>query len=79
MVTITLFTRTGCGLCDEVKAELEMLADAFPHQLNEVDITRDAALFGRYRHAIPVLHIGKTELRAPIARTMLVEALRAAT
>ncbi len=75
MLTVTLFTRDGCGLCDEIVAELDSLSAEFPHQLTKVDITQDDALFDRYRYTIPVLHIGDQELQAPITRQMLKTAL----
>ncbi len=72
---MTLFTRDGCGLCDEVVAELDSLSAEIPHQLIKVDITQDDALFKRYRYTIPVLRIGDQELQAPITRQMLKTAL----
>jgi hypothetical protein len=30
MITVTLFTKPGCGLCDDVKAELDALQPYFP-------------------------------------------------
>lgn len=75
MRTVTLFTKPGCGLCDEVKAELDALRPAFPHQLSEIDITEDSELFDKYRYTIPVVQIGDIELRAPITAVQLQEAL----
>ena len=79
MLTVTLYTKDGCGLCDEVKAELAELAKAFPHDLQEVDITKDADLFARYRFSIPVVKIGEQTLKAPITRNQLQSALQIAS
>ena len=76
MLTVTLYTKDGCGLCDEVKAELADLAKAFPHDLQEVDITKDADLFARYRFSIPVVKIGEQTLKAPITKSQLQAALQ---
>ena len=38
MLTVTLYTRKGCGLCEEAKAELAALEKEYPHRLAEVDI-----------------------------------------
>ena len=76
MLTVTLYTKDGCGLCDEVKAELAELAKAFPHDLQEVDITKDADLFARYRFSIPVVKIGEQTLKAPITKSQLQAALQ---
>jgi glutaredoxin len=78
MIEVTLFTKAGCGLCNEVKQSLEMLQTAFPHQLQEVDITQDDALFQQYRYTIPVVRIGEAELAAPITAVQLKMALETA-
>jgi len=72
---VVLYTKAGCGLCDEVKAELARLADRFPHQLSEVDITADHDTFARYRYVIPVVKIGAQTLKAPISAVQLEAAL----
>ena len=38
MLTVTLYTRKGCGLCEEAKAELAVFEKEYPHRLAEVDI-----------------------------------------
>lgn len=78
MITATLYTKEGCGLCDEVKAELAELASEFPHNLQEVDITQDSELFARYRFSIPVVKIGRNTLKAPITNAQLQAALESA-
>lgn len=75
MRTLTLYTKDGCGLCEEVKRELAALAAAYPHRLIEVDITTDPALFKQYHITIPVVQIGDVALEAPITRQELVTAL----
>jgi glutaredoxin len=79
MLTVTLYTKDGCGLCDEVKAELAEFAVELPHKLQEVDITTDSSLFARYRFSIPVVKIGDETLKAPITRSQLQTALQSAT
>lgn len=75
MITVTLFTKPGCGLCDEVKAELDALQPLFPHQLSQVDISQESALFDKYRYIIPVVQIGNVELMAPITAVQLQQTL----
>jgi hypothetical protein len=58
-----------------VKEELAQLNGRFPHTLHEIDITGDPDLWQKYRHRIPVLHIGDLELAAPIGREQLEAAL----
>lgn len=54
-MTLTLYSKPGCHLCEEVRELLEELQPARGFALVEIDISKDAALFARYRHAIPVL------------------------
>jgi glutaredoxin len=51
METVTLYTRPGCGLCDEMKAELTRRGYA----VREVDIDQDEALARQYGWDIPVV------------------------
>jgi glutaredoxin len=54
-VTLTLYSKPGCHLCDEMRATLDELRPEHTFSLEEVDITTDAELFARYRFEIPVL------------------------
>jgi glutaredoxin len=54
-VTLTLYSKPGCHLCDDVRATLDELRPEHTFALEEVDITSDAELFARYRFEIPVL------------------------
>eukprot|EP00537_Pseudo-nitzschia_pungens_P017882 CAMPEP_0172410678 /NCGR_PEP_ID=MMETSP1061-20121228/77005_1 /TAXON_ID=37318 /ORGANISM="Pseudo-nitzschia pungens, Strain cf. pungens" /LENGTH=257 /DNA_ID=CAMNT_0013146871 /DNA_START=231 /DNA_END=1005 /DNA_ORIENTATION=+ len=60
-VTVTLYTKEGCTLCDKVKDVLAQLRDEpnCHHALRQVDITDDdqTASWDRYKYDIPVLHI----------------------
>ncbi len=78
MIDVTLYTKDGCHLCEEVAGKLNDLKERYPHRLTMVDITEEDALFRRYRYAIPVVQIGDAELRAPINEGELAEALRMA-
>ena len=77
MLTVILFTKVNCGLCDEVKEKLEVLQTTYPHRLQEVDITLDNTLFAKYRYTIPVVQIGTQELSAPITAVQLQNAFKA--
>lgn len=48
---LTLYSKTDCPLCDELKDELVRLAVPFV----ERDIATDTTWYRRYRHRIPVL------------------------
>lgn len=52
---LTLYSKPGCHLCEKLRALLDEIQSDFDFELEEIDITRDAALFARYRYDIPVL------------------------
>lgn len=52
---LTLYTRPGCHLCDEMKAVIRRVRGQVACGLTEVDISPDPALLRRYGHDIPVL------------------------
>lgn len=79
MLTVTLYARKDCGLCDEAKAELAALENEFPHRLAEVDIESDPALLKKYLVSIPVFEIGPYTLHAPITKEQLRMTLGAAS
>lgn len=79
-MTIRLYTRAGCHLCEAVEEALAELAPRFPHQLERVDIDSAAALAARYGLAIPVVVIDRRyTLAAQITPEMLAETMARAT
>ena len=61
MVTITLYAKAGCHLCDQVRDYLEDLAADYTFDLQEIDIRRDLELFEHYRYRIPVVAVDGIE------------------
>ena len=78
MITITLYTRQGCHLCEQTKADLKSLEEQLPHRLVEVDIESDPALQKAYFDKIPVIEAGPYKLSAPFDRQKLRMTLGAA-
>ncbi len=54
---LVLYTRPGCHLCDEMKAEIARARLGSSCALAEVDVDSDPALASRYGLSIPVLEI----------------------
>jgi thiol-disulfide isomerase/thioredoxin len=54
-LTITIYSRPGCHLCDEMKTVVERLARRVPMTIEDIDISLDPALEQRYGAEIPVL------------------------
>ncbi len=57
MIHLTIYSRPGCHLCDEMKAVVTNAGCSFPIALEEIDISTDPALEARYGLEIPVLII----------------------
>lgn len=73
---VILYGKADCHLCHEAREMLARLQAEYPFNLQEVDITRDPELEGRYRHTIPVVVIdGSLELEAPIRESEVRAAL----
>jgi glutaredoxin len=57
-LTLVLYGRAGCHLCDDARAVLERVG----HPFDEVDIETDGALLARYLERIPVIALDGTDL-----------------
>jgi len=55
---LTLYTRVGCHLCEEMKAALQPLLREFGAQLGELDVDQDGELLAMYGNDVPVLFLG---------------------
>lgn len=68
MITITLYTRAGCQLCEQAEADLNALQQAVPHKLVKIDIDTDPSLVSAYALDIPVIEVGPYRLKSPFSR-----------
>jgi glutaredoxin len=55
MIALTIYSRPGCHLCDEMKDVVKRVAQSIPLQLEEVDISSSRDLEEKYGLEIPVL------------------------
>ena len=62
MIRLSLFSRPGCHLCEEMKTVVRRVAAATTIELDEVDISGDPALEVLYGAEIPVLVLGATKV-----------------
>ena len=77
MITLTIYSKPGCHLCDEMKAVVMRVAAGFPATVDEVDITSDPALEARYGLEIPVLLIdGRKAAKYRVTEADLTRMLR---
>jgi len=79
MITVTLYTRKECHLCDQAKADLESLREKYPHRLVEVDIDSNPELYKKYLVEIPVVEVGPYVLKAPFDKQKLMMTIGAAS
>ena len=56
-VAVTLYTRKGCCLCDDMKAAVRAVGAKIPLALEEIDVDASAQLAVRYGSEVPVLFI----------------------
>jgi glutaredoxin len=61
VITVVLYGRAGCHLCDEARAVLERVRAHAPFDLVERDIDGDEALHRAYLERIPVITIDGEE------------------
>ncbi|MFO7585236.1 MAG: DUF2085 domain-containing protein [Anaerolineales bacterium] len=78
MLTVTLFTRKNCQLCEQARGDLNSLQEEIPHKLVEIDIESDEAIHKAYLAEIPVIEAGPYRLKAPFSLSELRVTLGAA-
>jgi glutaredoxin len=55
VIAVTLYSRPGCHLCDDMKAVVARVAQTIPMAVDEIDISTDLELERRYGEQVPVL------------------------
>ena len=55
VIALTIYSRPGCHLCDDMKAVVRRVGETVPLKLDEVDISADPDLEAQYGLEIPVL------------------------
>lgn len=71
MITVTLYTRDDCHLCEQALLDLKSLESEIPHELSIVDIDGNKDLEIAYGIDVPVVETGPYRLKAPFDRTEL--------
>ncbi len=54
---LTLYTREGCCLCEEMKEVIRRVAQKTPLDLEEIDVDSTPGLVAEYGDEVPVLFI----------------------
>ncbi len=78
MTRVTLYTRSGCHLCDAVKETLARARRRSEFELDEIDIDKDPALRALYNEEVPVVAInGRKAFKYRVDEQEFLKKLRA--
>jgi thiol-disulfide isomerase/thioredoxin len=79
VIALTIYSRPGCHLCDEMKAVVDRVVRSLdtPVAIEEIDISTDPDLEARYGVEIPVLLVdGKKVAKYRISEQELTRIVR---
>ena len=57
MTRLTLLSRPGCHLCEEMRRQVEAILADVPREWEDVDVDSDPEVARRYGETIPVLFV----------------------
>lgn len=77
LLTVTVYTRENCSLCQDVVQDLEGLKETIPHELVLIDI-EEKNLEARFGEDVPIVEVGPYQLKAPFDKKTLRMTLSAA-
>ncbi|MFI8575917.1 glutaredoxin family protein [Rossellomorea aquimaris] len=63
MNSVTFYTRTQCGLCEDAKITLKLLQDELGFEIIEIDIEETDELTERFGLMIPVVELDEEILQ----------------
>lgn len=73
---VTLYSKPGCHLCEDVKADLQTLSREIGFMIEERNVEADVVDYARFRYLIPVVDVEDGPmLYAPIEYVALRHAL----
>ena len=79
MIDLSLYTRRGCCLCEEMKTAIDDAIGGFPVRLEEIDVDANPDFTERFGADVPVLFVeGQEFARHRLDRKALRERLRRA-
>ena len=77
MIALTLYSRPGCHLCDEMKAVIDRVGRSVPLTLEVIDISTDPQLDAAYGLELPVLAVnGKKAAKYRVTEKELIRMLK---
>ena len=76
MLTVTLYKRQDCPLCQKAEDDLNDLQEQIPHRLVLIDVEQEG--ISKYIDKIPVIEVGPYQINAPIEKKTIQMTLGAA-
>jgi len=76
MLTVTLYMRKNCHLCEQAAEDLAELQGQYPHRLIQIDVEEEG--LSKYLEKIPIIETGPYKVQAPFDKKKLQIALGAA-
>ncbi len=71
MITVKLYSRKECSLCDQALADLQALQAKIPHKLEVVDVDNSPEALRLYGSSVPVVEVGPYKVKAPFDKKEL--------
>ena len=62
MVTVTLYTKPGCSLCETVEKTIRFVRQKRAFNFEECNIEDDTIIYDQYKHDIPVIAVNGKEI-----------------
>ena len=78
MISVTLYSKQDCHLCDQAIQQLADLQNIVPHKLEVIDIDGNKELEKKYALEVPVVEVGPYRLITPFTDQELEITLKAA-
>ena len=78
MHRVVIYSKPGCCLCDEVKAQLKRLEVNYAFEMQEINIRDDPLTLVRFKEEIPVVFIdGKKAFKYHLDETRFLQRIKA--
>lgn len=78
MISVTLYSKQDCHLCEQAIQQLGDLQKSVPHDLEVINIDGDKELEKKYALEVPVIEVGPYRLKTPFSAQDLEITLKAA-
>jgi uncharacterized membrane protein len=78
MISVTMYSKQDCQLCEDALQELEKLQNKIPHEIEIINIDGKPELEEKYGVVLPVIEVGPYRLQSPFSSQELEITLRAA-